>query len=223
MNRARFIRFRASPTALAAFGMTVRGSGVIIGAAARGQATAIDLLRAGPTRAVVLGSLNLARTIVFRALGLGARVLVSSRRPQPWTALAQAAAVDSPQLDVPPDGRCEVAAASEFSPLLVVHDNGSGSASARMGPAPWRTSLHLFDALQPSAQHIVTAADLVIVQQRDIHQSRLIGQLLQLPGRVVHQLAALGPFQVVLLSRSGCQLVNLVSTPTERQVFEMLN
>jgi hypothetical protein len=131
--------------------------------------------------------------------------------------------VGSRQLELPPGDRFALPVARESGPVLVVHDNGSNSPSVPIGPAPWLTSLHLFDAaLQPSIQHIVATADVVIAQQLDTRQSRTIGRLLQLPARMVHQLAALGPLQAVLISRSGCLLVNLVSTPTERQVFRML-
>ena len=76
------------------FGVNVRGSGLIIGETDTRQAAALDLLRAEPTRAVVFGSLNLARTIAFRSLGLGARVVVSSWRPGPWSALGRASGVE---------------------------------------------------------------------------------------------------------------------------------
>jgi hypothetical protein len=221
-SRAVFNRFEAGPDALAALGVNIRGSGLIIGETEAGQATAIDLLRADPTRVVVLGSLNLARTIAFRALGLGAQVFVSTWRPGPWVALARSSGVSQQQLTVAADGRFEPPEASETSPVLVIHDTGPAQQESRIAAVPWRTSLHVLNGLHPLTHHLLASADVVILQQLDTRQGSTIGRLLQLPGRVVNQLAALGPFQVVVLSRSGGELVNLVSTPTEAQVFRAI-
>ena len=60
-------------------GPTQTRNAAIIGETDDHQAAAIDLLREEPTRAVVLGTLNLARTMAFRCLGLGARVLISKK------------------------------------------------------------------------------------------------------------------------------------------------
>lgn len=60
------------------------GCGQVIGADVHGRAVALPVF--GPTidRVEIAGSLHLAQQLVLRAIALGARVLVSSRRPAQW-------------------------------------------------------------------------------------------------------------------------------------------
>ena len=222
MSTGAFPRFAARPAALEQLGVNVRGSGLIIGETDDNQAAAIDLLRDVPTRAVVLGALNLARTIAFRALGRAAQVLVSTWRPGPWAALARASGVPGEQMSVLGEGRIDTPEATEASPLLVVHDNGSAPQEARISAAPWRASLHVLSSLHPLTQHLLASADVLILQQMDARQGTSVTRLLQLPSNLVAQLTTLGPFQVLVVSRAGSQLVNLVSTPTESALLRAL-
>jgi ESX secretion system protein EccE len=210
-----FPQFRADPETLSHLGVNARGSGLIIGETDDHQAAAIDLLREEPTRAVVLGSLNLARTMAFRCLGLGARVLVSTWRPAPWAALAHAAGVGPDLLGMVGDGRVEAPDADEAMPLLVVQDHGSAPQETRIAAAPWRATLHVLNGLHPLTQHLLASADVLVLQQMDQRQGANVVRLLALPPQVIGRLSTLGPFQVLVVSRAGWQLVNLVSTPTE--------
>ena len=210
-----FPRFQADPVSLAQLGVNARGSGLIIGETDDHQAAAIDLLREEPTRAVVLGTLNLARTVAFRCLGLGARVLVSTWRPGPWAALARGAGVGPETFGLVDEGRLDAPDADEATPLLVVHDHGSAPQETRIATGPWRASLHVLTGLHPLTQHLMAGADVLVLQQMDQRQGGNLVRLLSLPAPLIGRLSTLGPFQVLVVSRGGWQLVNLVSTPSE--------
>lgn len=195
---------------------------MIIGETVGGLAAALDLLRAAPTRAVVIGSLNLARTIALRSLGLGASVVVSTWRQRPWGELARGSGAPTRLMTVTGEDRFEPPEATETSPVLIIHDTSSMPQDARIAPAPWRTSLHLLSGLHPLTQHILAGADVLVLQQVDVQQATALGRLLRLPPPLVGQLSTLGPLQVVVLSKAGTLLVNLVSTPTEAQLFRAI-
>lgn len=214
-----FPRFGASPETLRTLGVNTRGSGLIIGETDSGQAASVDLLRATPTRAVLLGSLTLAQTFVFRALGLGSSVAVSTWRQQPWQELGRRAEAGS-ALVVTGADQLDPAEGSESAPMLVVQDSGSVPQEARVAPAPWRTTLHVLGGLHPLTQPILAAADLLFLQRLDRSQAEALGALLQLQPRLVDQLSSMRPLQIAALSRAGGQLVNLVSSPTETRILQ---
>lgn len=69
---------------LAELAVPASGCGQVIGADERGRAVAVPLFGPRISRVEIRGTLHLAQQVVLRSLGLGARVLVHSRRPGLW-------------------------------------------------------------------------------------------------------------------------------------------
>nr|WP_234712901.1 type VII secretion protein EccE [Mycolicibacterium komanii] len=68
------------------------GCGQVIGADEQGRAVALPVFGAQITRVEICGTLHLTQQVVLRALALGARVLVHSRRPQQWRDMVEVVA-----------------------------------------------------------------------------------------------------------------------------------
>ncbi|MUL78858.1 type VII secretion protein EccE [Mycobacterium sp. CBMA226] len=73
-----------STEALAGLTVPVSGCGQLIGADDRGRAVALTLFGAQLERVEICGTLHLGQQVVLRALALGARVRVHTRRPGAW-------------------------------------------------------------------------------------------------------------------------------------------
>ncbi|MGC4936049.1 type VII secretion protein EccE [Gordonia sp. DT30] len=79
-----------SPADFGEIRLPASGCGQLIGADPHGRAVALPIF--GPTidRVEIAGSLHLVQQVVLRAIALGARVLVSSRRPAHWQQMVSA-------------------------------------------------------------------------------------------------------------------------------------
>lgn len=70
--------------ALSELALPASGCGQVIGADEQGRAVALPVFGPQIRRVEIVGTLHLAQQVVLRALALGARVLVHSRRPAFW-------------------------------------------------------------------------------------------------------------------------------------------
>ncbi|HET6734481.1 MAG TPA: type VII secretion protein EccE [Mycobacterium sp.] len=75
---------------LADLAVPASGCGQVIGADEEGRAVALPLFGPQINRVEICGTLHLAQQAVLRALALGARVLVHSRRPGQWRDMVEA-------------------------------------------------------------------------------------------------------------------------------------
>ncbi|SNS18095.1 type VII secretion protein EccE [Actinoplanes regularis] len=117
-------RRRLSPTER--FGRLVLPTGragVVVGRDRHGRPLQVRLFRPEPTQVMLVGGLQCAQLLAFRALAVGARVLVRTRRPQEWVPFARgtAAASDSILL-APPGHSVEMPPGAPLRPLLTVLD-----------------------------------------------------------------------------------------------------
>ncbi|GAB26116.1 hypothetical protein GOPIP_092_00340 [Gordonia polyisoprenivorans NBRC 16320 = JCM 10675] len=93
LPRPQSVGVRATYGSPADFGelrLPASGCGQLIGADPHGRAVALPIF--GPTidRVEIAGSLHLVQQVVLRAIALGARVLVSTRRPAHWQQMVAA-------------------------------------------------------------------------------------------------------------------------------------
>lgn len=206
--------FSVPPALADALGPPVRPAGVVLGADPDGEPVAVSLVRAAPTRVVLLGGLYLARQVTLRAVGAGTRAVVVTGRPPVWEAVR---AADDERVRVVGDPPADLAA--DRHPLLVVHDRG---ATAR-GPAPARrprqTTLVVLPSLVPAVSDLADDADLVLIQRLPPHEAELAGRLWRLTPAMTETLRTLPDRGVVVLGRNLWRRVDLVTGPRESAIL----
>jgi hypothetical protein len=218
--------FSVPPALLDALGPPVRPAGVVLGADPDGEPVAVGLVRAAPTRVVVLGGLYLARQVTLRAVGAGVQAVVVTGRPPAWDAVRRAGGGDTTHEDH--DERAAVRVVGEppadlavtgGPPLLVVHDRGA----TPRGPAPARrprqTTLVVLPSLVPAVSDLADDADLVLVQRLPPHEAELAGRLWRLTPAMTETLRTLPDRGVVLLGRNLWRRVDLVTGPRETAIL----
>lgn len=82
--------FAEHDSALGELAVPASGCGQVIGADQEGRAVALPVFGPQIRRVEIAGTLHLAQQVVLRALALGARVLVHTRRPAIWRDMVEA-------------------------------------------------------------------------------------------------------------------------------------
>ncbi|AEV81361.1 Cortactin-binding protein 2 [Actinoplanes sp. SE50] len=123
-------------------------SGVAVGQDRHGKPVLIPLFRPAPTRVLVVGGFRCAQLLAFRAMAVGAQVLVRTLRPGDWTAFARATASPGVAIGiVPPDRPVDLPLASPLRPILTIldvdplpapgpHPGGHSPGPGRPSPSP---------------------------------------------------------------------------------------
>lgn len=197
---------------------------MVLGCGPQGEPLSVSVLRAEPTRLVLVGGLYLARQVALRAMAIGAWVVVGTGRDAAWQVLTRAAGEG-------PDGRrapmvqvrrltpVELPRASEDAPLLVVHDGGAVPQELFPPRSSWQTTMYVLPYLHPQAQHTANNADLILLQRLPVGQAQLAARIWRLPPPMLNQLTSLADDAVVALGRNLWMPLKLVTTPKEREIL----
>lgn len=216
--------FVVRPELLDAVSPSGASGGIVLGAGSQGEPLTMSVLRATPTKMVVVGGLYLARHVALRAMATGAWVVVATGRPAAWQVLAKAAGVG-------PDGRpmplvqvrrlapVELPRASEDGPLLIVHDGGAVPQELFPSRSPWQTTMYILPYLHPQAATTANAADLVLLQRLPVGQAQLASRIWRLPAPMMQQLTTLSDDGMVALGHNLWLPMRLVTTQREQQIL----
>lgn len=216
--------FVVAPALLDAVSPSGAGGGMVLGCGARGEPITVSVLRATPTRVVVVGGRYLARQVALRAMATGAWIMVGTDRPAAWQALVKAAGAG-------PDGRpvplvqvrrlapVELPRATEDGPLLAVHDGGAVPQELFPPRSAWQTTMYVLPYLHPQAAANANAADLVLLQRLPVGQAQLAARMWRLTAPMVQQLTALADDAVVALGHNLWLPMRLVTTQREQQIL----
>ncbi|MFJ6198339.1 hypothetical protein [Micromonospora sp. NPDC092111] len=181
LPRLRIGTHAVSPAALARLGPTPHAAGLVLGADRRRAAVTIRLFRPEPTRVALVGGVWAGQLIAFRALALGARVVVVTADPSTWAGFGPAALGRvGDRVEVRVDGRPMAATGTPQQPTLVVHDLPPGAA----GPAtlgPWQTELTVLRRLDPGTAPALRDGDLCVLQRLSAAESATAQHALRLP------------------------------------------
>jgi hypothetical protein len=198
--------------------------GMVLGSGPKDEPLSVSVLRAEPTRLVLVGGLYLARQVALRAIAIGAWVVVGTGRPAAWQVLTRAAGEG-------PDGRpaplvqvlrlapVELPRASEDAPLLVVHDGGAVPQELFPPRTSWQTTMYVLPYLHPQAASTANNADLVLLQRLPVGQAQLAARIWRLPAPLVNELSTLKDDGVVALGPNLWLPLRLVTTPKEREIL----
>lgn len=196
------------------------GAGLILGADERGRPVTVSFFRSEPTVAMTVGHLGLAQLISFRALALGAQLVVATGRPSAWGPLAHAAAATS-------EGAVEIVQphaqperfGSSLRPFLFVDDSYSTAAVGSTPTMPgWSTVLTVREQLTSWDAAALGRADLIVAQALPPAESALLCNATSLPD-YQQAFSVLPDEAVAVITHDGVKWARTARTTLERQVI----
>ncbi|GAA3457874.1 hypothetical protein [Dactylosporangium matsuzakiense] len=192
-------------------------TGLMLGVDYQRRPVPIRLFRPEPTRVTLVAGLWAQRILVFRALALGARVIVLTGDPRPWQGLGEWATGLSDRLVVWTDPRPPRAPAVARQPLLVVTDVSQAAFGARPELGPWRTEVTAIRRLSAEHAHTLQGCDLVMLQKLNAQEAAVAGQALNLPANGAGLLQEMTPEMLALMGGGANRYVWLSPTSVEQQ------
>ncbi|MBW4703043.1 hypothetical protein [Micromonospora sp. RL09-050-HVF-A] len=196
LPRLRIGTHAVSPAALARLSPTPLPAGLVLGADRRRAAVTIRLFRPEPTRVTLVGGVWAGQLVAFRALALGARVVVLTADPAGWAGFGTAAlgrAAD--RVEIHADGRPLPTAGTAQQPVLIVRDLPPGAtapttpgstspdptASGTASPGVWQAELTVLRRLDAGTAPALHDSDLCVLQRLSADESATAQQALRLP------------------------------------------
>ncbi|HEX5495462.1 MAG TPA: hypothetical protein VFX70_12905 [Mycobacteriales bacterium] len=194
----------------------VRG-GLIVGQEGR-EPLVLRLFRARPTRIGLFASGYVAALLGYRALAMGARVVVVTARQPSWSALVRAAPVGPAWVNlVPPDSPVPPAG-TMLRPVLVIDDVGP-VAKPRREAGPWQAVVTLRPYLTPQAVDPLRGHDLLVMQRMAAEAVGPVRAAFGLPADAAQWLPRMPDGTVALAERGRLRFVNLTPTQVEQMAF----
>jgi hypothetical protein len=191
--------------------------GLVLGADRQQAPVTVRLFRPQPTRTTLVGRPDTGQLLAFRALGLGARVLVVSSDPTAWQPFAETAARHGdPAAVLAPDQPWSLAGTAA-RPVLVVHDLDTVSPGAMAPPGPWQAHVTILRHLVATGVAALQASDLVILQRLSPEAASLASRALHLPGSSTQFLQVMADSMVALVTHGTERYVWLSHTEIERR------
>lgn len=202
---------------LAGLDLSAGVAGLMVGNNRHGAPVVARLFRPEPTRVLLVGGVGTAQLVTLRAMGLGARVVVQTARPQVWEPFVRGAGVPGESIAVVPAGRMlDVPAGTALLPLLVVVDVGPVGADPGPGRG-WQATLVLRDDFGAVDVDLAARADLLIMQHLQPDQAALVGTALGL-GAAASWLGRIRQDMVAVINRRSVRWALLSPTPIESQL-----
>lgn len=193
--------------------MHTGGAGLIIGLDKNDEPMTIGLFRPEPTTVVAISGLALAQLLSFRALAIGAQVLVQTPRPGAWESFVHLSAGSTGAIrQVERAGSDSAGTANR--PNLVLIDNDSSATTQNRPGASFATVLTVHDQLTQWNEDSLVGADIVLLQGLTLAEARLAGSALGIanPERA---LAGLSGDEVVLVARHSLRTSRISLTSIE--------
>jgi len=198
----------------AAIAMHTGGAGLILGVDTDGKPVTIGLFRPEPTTVVAISGLALAQLLSFRALAVGAQILVQTPRPGAWESFVHLSAGSTGAIR-----QVERAGSSRSGtpnqPQLLLIDNDSSATTQHRPGASFAAMLTVHDQLTQWNAASLSSADMVLLQGLSPFEARLAGSALGIPAPE-RALAGLPADTVVLAARNSLRSSRVVETSIEK-------
>lgn len=194
--------------------MHTGGAGLIIGVDKDNNPMTIGLFRPEPTTVVAISGLALAQLLSFRALAIGAQVLVQTPRPGAWESFVHLSAGSTGAIRQVEVAGPEVSGTANRPQLLLIDNDSSATMQNRPG-ASFATALTVHDQLTRWNSGSLTGADVVLLQGLSLAEARLAGPALGI-ANPERSLAERSPDEVVLVARNSLRTSRIVETSIEQ-------
>lgn len=185
--------------------LTGLSAGFRLGRNQSGLPVSLSLFQPVPRTACLIGGMWAARLLAFRALRLGARVVVSSVETAGWAELGRAATGRADRVVVLSPELAADVTASANRPVLRLHD--APHPPAAESPAPWRTQLTVLRQLVPPHAALLNQADLVLTQRLSPNELSVAASALPLPPALAGQLSMLRDDMMATLAGTAPEFV----------------
>ncbi|MBB2945060.1 type VII secretion protein EccE [Actinoplanes lutulentus] len=188
--------------------LPVINHGLMLGRSRQGRPVLIRPFRPEPTRMVLVGTTRCAQLIAFRALAVGARVLVSTDRPAAWAPLLHGLDGDE-SLRLLSSTSGEPPAGSPLRPVLLVQDSGAPGIGVTL---PWVTTLTVLEQVDAG---LAASADLLLLQPLTPDEAASLGPALAL-GETAGLLTRMSPGTVAVVTTQAVRWAALTPTSVEK-------
>lgn len=206
-----------SRSALAQMRVASFGSGLVLGADRDKKPVSARVFRPGPTRITLVGGVWAGQLLAFRALALGARVVVVTTEPHAWQGLGEWATGRTDRVSVMTTLQPLAVAADARQPLLIIHDFGLVGAAAPQPLGSWQTQLTILRQLDQPGVPAVQDCELVIMQRLGNAEAALVGRALRLPTASTQFLQVMADDMVALVGDGADRYIWLTQSDVERQ------
>ncbi len=198
-------------------GQTGGGSGLILGVDQQRRPVPVRFFRPEPTKVTLVGGVWLQRLLAFRALAVGARIVVMTSDPGAWHGFGEWATGRADRLALWNDPRPPVVLGSPQQPTLVIQDTGAYSTGPAPEPRPWQTQLTVLRQLSADNVRTLHDSSLVVMQRLTEPEAGLAVPALGLPDRSGQLLQVMGEDMLALLGGGADRYVWITPTDIERQ------
>jgi hypothetical protein len=205
--------------ALGRISVPLLSGGLVIGRDQRRAPVVVRLFRPEPTVVAVVGRWWLARLLVFRALGVGARVVVRTAWPEQWQGLGEEATNRADRLAMIPVDSVAAVPARMDEPALHVVDLGNDVGPQRPQLGPWQAQLTLLPGLVPAGVPVLAQAQLIVAQRLTPAESSLAVTVPGLPAEAGDHLTLMPDDVLALFGGGPGRYVSTALTEIERQLF----
>jgi hypothetical protein len=200
------------------------GAGLILGANQRGRPVTVSFFRSEPTVVASIGTLGLVQLLAFRALALGAQLVVTTGRPSAWSALTRAATETSrAAIQVVPPNHQPGQFGSSLRPYLLVVDSDSTAAVGSTPSVPgWSTVVVVREHATSWDTALLGRADLILTQVLASQESGTLCSALNIPD-YQQAFTQLPEETIGAITHGGVRWARLARTALERQVIGSLD
>ena len=194
-------------------------AGVVVGRDRRRTPTVLRLFQPEPVQAVLVGRWWAARMLVFRALGVGARVVVRTAWPEQWQGLGEEATNRTDRLAVIPVGSVAAVPARMDEPALHVVDLGTEAGPQRANLGPWQAQLTVLPGLVPAGLPVLAGAQVSVFQRVSAPEAGLAADALGLSAEVAGHLTLTPDDGLILYGDGTVRYATVGPTDIERQLL----
>ncbi|MEV0944665.1 hypothetical protein AB0I90_30415 [Micromonospora wenchangensis] len=224
LPRLRIGTHAVSPAALARLSPSPLPAGLVLGADRRRAAVTIRLFRPEPTRVALVGGVWAGQLVAFRALALGARVVVLTTEPTTWAGFGPAALGRAAgRVEVRADDRPVPTDGSPQQPTLIVRDLPSGvtrpAASGAAAPGSWQAELTVLRRLDPGNAPALRDSDFCVLQRLSADESVTAQQALRLPPDSSRFLQVMADDMLSLVGGGADRHLWISQTPVEQHLL----
>jgi len=196
-------------------------AGLVLGRDVEQTLVPVRMFREEPVRLTLIGGVWLASLVAFRALAVGARVVVCTAAADRWHPLVRAVQ-NSDRLAVLIGEQTVNVAAGWASPVLLIDDFGPAGPTTpaqRGNLAPWQTRLTVLPWLTPAGAPAAGSATLVLAQRLTPDEAAAAADLLWLSDETAGLLQALQDDMVALIGGGADRYVWVNPTTVETHFF----
>jgi hypothetical protein len=202
----------ASLVTLSMMGSTAPAAGLILGEDVDHRAVAVRLFRPEPTLVTLVGSVWAAQVMAFRALAVGAAIVILTDDPVAWRDFA----ARNPRVTVtgqpPRSGSAGV-------PTLVIRDFTGSAVPPSYDVAAWETQLTVLRRLDEHGVSALQDGHIVLTQRLYLDEAMLAVTSLRLTGDSALLLQQLEPGMVAVVGLGTTRYLWWATTDTETRLL----